>query len=669
MNSSLTRAMRRWQYSDTISDFLAKSQDAIMGEIANTSGYTIEPNQRRAWHKQIDHLQTILQLFDKGGKVYFEFDVPRMGKRIDTVVVIGPVVFVIEYKVGETDYAQYAVLQVWDYALDLKHFHETSHDTLMVPVLVATEAPSVEWTLETSADADGLYRPVCTNIAGLAKVMRQTLGFHEGALAIDPVRWENGRYAPTPTIVVAATVLYAGHSVANISRSDAGAQNLTKTSQSIEKLIRDARTHKLKVLCLVTGVPGAGKTLVGLNVANKHTDPTSELYSVYLSGNGPLVAILHEALARDRVERDRQNQIRTTKGEARQAVKQFIQNVHHFRDTCLKDKDRPPIEHVAIFDEAQRAWNLEQTASFMTRKKGVVGFNLSEPEFLISCLDRHPDWAVVIGLVGGGQEINTGEAGIVEWVHAIERSFPGWQIHLSPQLTDSEYGAGAEIERLKGKSGVVLNKDLHLSVSMRSFRAEHVASWVKAVLDMDGDGIATHWAAIREKFPVVLTRDIRQAKQWLKRQARGTERYGLVVSSQAQRLKPHAIDVRTPIEPVHWFLDDCTDVRSSYYMEDVATEFQVQGLELDWACVVWDGDFRYQNGQWTHHSFVGSRWQRIHKAERQIYQKNAYRVLLTRARQGMVIVVPEGAADDPTREPAFYDETFRYLAECGLTVI
>jgi len=575
MTSSLTRAMRRWQYSDTITDFIAKSPDAIMGEIANTAGYTIEPTQRRAWHKQIDHLQAILQSFDTGGKVYFEFDVPRMGKRIDAVVVIGPIVFVIEYKVGETDYPHHAILQVWDYALDLKHFHETSHGTLMVPVLVATEAPSVEWTLETSANADGLYRPVCTNITGLAKVMRQTLWFHEGALAIDPASWENGRYAPTPTIVEAATALYAGHSVANISRSDAGAQNLTKTSQSIENLIRDARTHKLKVLCLVTGVPGAGKTLVGLNVANKHTDPTSELYSVYLSGNGPLVAILHEALARDRVERDRQNQIRTTKGEARQAVKQFIQNVHHFRDTCLKDKDRPPIEHVAIFDEAQRAWNLEQTASFMTRKKGVVGFNLSEPEFLISCLDRHPDWAVVIGLVGGGQEINTGEAGIVEWVHAIERSFPGWQIHLSPQLTDSEYGAGAEIERLKGKSGIVFNEDLHLSVSMRSFRAEHVASWVKALLDMDSAGIAKHWAAIREKFPVVVTRDIQQAKQWLKTQARGTERYGLVVSSQAQRLKPHAIDVRTPIDPVHWFLDDHTDVRSSYYMEDVVTEFQV----------------------------------------------------------------------------------------------
>jgi hypothetical protein len=661
--------MRRWQYADTVNAFLAKSPDAIMGEMANASGYSIEPTQRRAWQTQIEHLQATLQLLGSSGKVYFEFDVPRMGKRIDAVVIAGPVVFVLEYKVGESDYPQHAILQVWDYALDLKHFHETSHGVLMVPVLVATRAQSVRWALETDVSADGLYRPVCTNIAGLARVMEQVLLFHQAEPALVPVLWESGRYAPTPTIVEAATALYAGHSVANISRSDAGARNLTRTSQSIEKLIDDARSRGLKVLCLVTGVPGAGKTLVGLNVANTHTDPTSDLYSVYLSGNGPLVAILHEALARDRVERDRGNQIRTTKGEARQAVKQFIQNVHHFRDTCLKDAERPPIEHVAIFDEAQRAWNLEQTASFMTRKKGVADFNLSEPEFLISCLDRHPDWAVVIGLVGGGQEINTGEAGIVEWINAIERSFPGWHIHLSPQLTDSEYGAGTTVERLKAKPGIVFNEDLHLSVSMRSFRAEHVAAWVKAVLDIDRDAIAIHGAAIRERFPIVLTRDLHQAKQWLKRQARGTERYGLVVSSQAQRLKPHAIDVRTAIDPVHWFLDDHADVRSSYYMEDVATEFQVQGLELDWACVVWDGDFRYDSGLWTHHSFVGSRWQRIHKAERQTYQKNAYRVLLTRARQGMVIVVPNGSTDDPTRQANFYDGTFQYLVECGLPEI
>ena len=264
MTSSSSCAMRRWQYSDTITEFVSKSPDTIMGELANASSYGIETTQRRAWQAQIRHLQASLQAVSASGKVYFEFDVPRMGKRIDAVVLVGPVVFVLEYKVGEADYPQHAVMQVWDYALDLKHFHETSHGAVIVPVLVATEAPLAEWTLETDRKADGLYRPVCTNASGLARLIQQTLWFHQDGWAIDPLSWENGRYAPTPTIVEAATALYAGHSVVNIARSDAGAQNLTRTTQSIEKLISDAQANKLKVLCLVTGVPGAGKTLVGL---------------------------------------------------------------------------------------------------------------------------------------------------------------------------------------------------------------------------------------------------------------------------------------------------------------------------------------------------------------------------------------------------------------------
>lgn len=668
MSHNPPQALQRWHYADRIEHFLAKAPATVLGEIVASSPFAVETSQRHAWQVQIVHLQKVLAPYANQGKVYFEFNVPRMGKRIDTVVLIGPMVFVLEYKVGEKAFPDHAIRQVWDYALDLKNFHETSHTAPLIPVLVATQATATPCFLETDSIGDGLFRPICTDPEGLATIIREALNFSTEP-PLDPTTWECGRYAPTPTIVEAAMALYAGHHVNNISRSDAGARNLSRTSQNIEKLIHNARNQHQKVLCLVTGVPGAGKTLVGLNVANRHTDPNSDLYSVYLSGNGPLVAILHEALARDRVERDKTNHIRTTKSMARQAVKEFIQNVHHFRDDCLSNRDQPPIEHVAIFDEAQRAWNLEQTASFMARKKGVANFNVSEPEFLISCLDRHPDWAVVVGLVGGGQEINTGEAGIGEWVDAIERSFPDWHIHLSPQLHDSEYGAGHVIDRLKSRSNVVFDDDLHLNVSMRSFRAEHVAAWVKAVLDIDTTAAARAWNAIQDKYPIVLTRDLATAKRWLKQQARGSERYGLIVSSQAQRLKPLAMDVRTPMDPVHWFLDEHDDVRSSYYMEDVATEFHVQGLELDWSCVVWDGDFRHCAQQWTHHSFVGTRWQRIHKQERQMFQKNAYRVLLTRARQGMVIVVPEGDANDPTRDPAYYNGTFEYLAHLGLPTI
>jgi hypothetical protein len=483
--------------------------------------------------------------------------------------------------------------------------------------------------------------------------------------SIDPKDWQQGRYSPTPTIIEAARALYSGHSVDEISRSDAGATNLTFTTEAIEETIRWAKEKRRKVICFVTGVPGAGKTLVGLNVATKHFDKEEELYSVFLSGNGPLVAILREALARDKVghERDRGRKIKL--GDARREVQMFIQNVHHFRDECLVDTDRPPIEHVAIFDEAQRAWNLDQTSSFMRRKKKLDQFDQSEPEFLISCLNRHEDWAVVVCLVGGGQEIHRGEAGISEWIESVRRSFPDWHLLMSSKLRDSEYAAGDAIEMVQSLPHVTFRDELHLAVSMRSYRAENVSSLVKHLLDFDIEQAQSHYQDLVDRYPIVITRDLKKAKNWLRKKARGTERYGLVASSQAQRLKPYAIDVRVKTDPIHWFLDGKDDVRSSYYLEDVATEFQVQGLELDWACVTWDGDLRREGLDWRHWSFRGRRWERINKEERKVYLKNAYRVLLTRARQGMVIFVPDGAADDPTRRSEFYDPTFEYLQEIG----
>jgi hypothetical protein len=397
-------------------------------------------------------------------------------------------------------------------------------------------------------------------------------------------------------------------------------------------------------------------------------DASSELHSVYLSGNGPLVKILCEALTRDEIARGKAQNLRLRVGETRKSVELFIQNVHHFRDAYLVDAG-PPIDHVVIFDEAQRAWTQEQTSKFMAQKKGRTDFNRSEPEFLISCMDRHQDWAVVICLVGGGQEINTGEAGISEWLRAIKNHFPAWDVHVSPHLTDSEYAASDAVAELQKQGNVVFNEDLHLSVSMRSFRAEHVSAFVKYLLDREVELASAALKAVQQRYPIVITRDLSKAKQWLKSQARGTERYGIVVSSQAERLKPHAINVRSPMDPVHWFLDDKDDVRSSYYLEDVATEFHVQGLELDWACVVWDADLRAGPLGWRYHQFVGNRWQNINKAERQVYLKNAYRVLLTRARQGMVIVVPLGEDEDPTRAPSLYNPIFAYLKSLGISEI
>lgn len=657
--------MSRAYYSDSIADFVRADADSIVGRLARGSEFPVETTQRDAWVGQIEILKPILKKYE--GAIYFEYSIPRMGERIDVVLLIGAAIFVLEFKVGEKEFTSYAIDQVCDYALDLKNFHETSHSRYVSPILIATKARACELTVAATPQNDKLLFPIKCTPDTLSSAIDAVLGFADGE-GIDAKAWEEGRYCPTPNIIEAALALYRKHDVAEISRSDAGAKNLHQTTRAISDIIRDAKGQGNKAICFVTGVPGAGKTLIGLNIATKHLDAKSDLYSVFLSGNGPLVKVMQEALARDKIKREKTNQRRITKKEALSDVKAFIQNVHHYRDEYIKDP-KPPADHVALFDEAQRAWDLEQTANFMRRKKNLPNFNQSEPEFLISCIDRHPDWGVIICLVGGGQEINTGEAGIGEWIEALNRSFPDWHIHISDRLVDSEYGAGAFLKKIRDRPNVSYHEDLHLSISMRSFRAENVSQLVKQILDLDAKGARQTFGQLSEKYPIVITRELKTAKKWLKSNARGSERYGIVVSSSAERLRPHAIHVKAEMNPVHWFLAGKEDVRSSYYLEDVATEFSIQGLELDWACVTWDGDFRYGPERWSHHSFVGDKWNKVNKPERQTYLKNAYRVLLTRARQGMVIVVPRGDPEDPTRSSAFYDPTFEYLKSIGFLEI
>ena len=659
--------MRRAYYSSSISNFFATDSNTILGELARAHARTIEQTQLNAWLEQINILKSAVE--NRSGRIYFEYAIPRMGKRIDVVLVIGPIVFVVEFKVGESHFTSAALDQVTDYALDLKNFHESSYDAFIAPILVATTSRHITPIICTALKGDKLLAPIRSTVPLLSTVIEEVLRFASDERHIDPDAWERGRYCPTPTIIEAALALYNGHSVDDITRHEADKPDISLTTESIDDIIRTSRDGGFKSICFVTGVPGAGKTLVGLNTATKHHNKDDGLHSVFLSGNGPLVAILREALALDNIENEKARGLSVKKGEARSRVRSFIQNVHHFRDECLVDQSRPPIEHVALFDEAQRAWNLQQTSSFMLRRKNVPNFNISEPEFLISCLDRHTDWAVIVCLVGGGQEINTGEAGITGWIEALNRSYPNWRIYISSRLTDSEYGAGRVLQDLSSHAHVTINENLHLAVSMRSFRAENVSHLVKQILDIDADGARKTLSELKEKYPIVITRDLAKAKDWLRSQARGTERYGIVVSSQAERLKPHAIDVRTPINPVDWFLKKKHDVRSSYYLEDVGTEFSVQGLELDWVCVTWDADLRYSREGWQHWKFHGSKWMHINLPHRQLYLKNAYRVLMTRARQGMVIVVPPGDPHDSTRMPQFYDSTFHYLNEIGFACL
>jgi hypothetical protein len=650
-------------FQSPIADFMQKSANEILGDMASNGNFSLELTQRDAWEEEIAILKD--QLCGITGYVFLEFDVPRIGSRIDAVVATGPLLIILEFKVGELEHRRADLNQAWDYALDLKNFHEGSHQLTILPLLVATEATTSTEAL-SDHHRDGVYTPMQVNRLGIRKIIELGLEQISGA-SYSATQWAESIYKPTPTIIEAAQRLFSDHSVEAITQHDAGKENLAITARKVEKLIEAAEATKQKTIIFVTGVPGAGKTLVGLTVAtNKRAD--NDTHAVFLSGNGPLVEVLNEALTQDEYTRTADQKPRPRKGEIRQKVKAFIQNIHHFRDAGIRSSAAPS-DRVVIFDEAQRAWNKAMTSDFMRRKKGQRDFNHSEPEFLISYLDRHPDWSVIVCLVGGGQEINRGEAGISAWLDAIREHHPNWNVYLSDTLTDSEYAAGDAISHLNGVSSIGYDSDLHLKSSIRSFRSENVSNFVKALLDRELELAQQHYRALKEKYPIRITRDLDKAKRWIRKQAGGTERYGMVASSGAQRLRPHAIDIRVPVNPCHWFLKDSDDVRSSNHLEEAATEFHVQGLELDWVCVNWDADLRHTTEGWDYNAFKGSRWQKVKKDDRQQYLLNSYRVLLTRARQGMVIFVPLGDKSDPTRPPEFYQPIADYLLSFGIPLL
>ena len=530
-------------YADSVAAFLRASDDEVYAPLASPHGYTLAPEQLSAWRLQLPVLRTALATLaalDPAAPapwIHLEFDIPRLGRRVDAVLVTSTAVIPIEFKVGAKKFQQADYEQAWDYGLDLKNFHAPSHAAAIFPILCATDAPKSDRRWKPP-HADGVRPPFCCNAAGLGTAIALALDEVGTAPApITPSTWGTGSYSPTPTIIEAARSLYARHTVHDITRSDAGAVNLAVTSAAVERIIAGARERRRKAIVFVTGVPGAGKTLVGLNVATRHGSRDDAAHAVFLSGNGPLVAVLREALARDDLDRAKLTDPRARIGTSRTAVRAFIQNVHHFRDATLRDP-AAPADHVVVFDEAQRAWDARQLASFMKRKKGLPGFTQTEPELLIGAMERHADWAVVVCLVGGGQEINTGEAGISAWLDGVRTLFPGWDVFISPHLTDSEYAASGALERLSGSRAgaarATFEPALHLATSMRSFRAEHLSRFVKALLDGEAELGRELFAEFRDHYPIVLTRSMRAARRWIRRQRRGTERAGLVASSSAR---------------------------------------------------------------------------------------------------------------------------------------
>ena len=707
----------RCLYENRFTAFLCEPEMTVLGELCDHYHGDVLTTTREAWKAEIAIMHELLSRFeDQDGQIIFEYDIPRIGKRIDVVLLYRGIIFCIEFKVGKSQILEADVDQVLDYALDLKNFHRFSRDHVIIPILVATEYRRFSSMIQRSAYDNQVANPLVTGSKNLPELIRSVLCQYPNEPPIDN-NWSISPYAPTPTIIEAAKSLYENHTVEDITRHEADQVYTDRTIDYILQVIRDSKEQQKKSICFVTGVPGAGKTLVGLDVAirqtyQNHDEPVEDEGAVYLSGNGPLVAVLTEALAQDNYKKAHDRKENKKLSDSRREVSKSIQMIHRYRDNMLAKIKNPvengkleidpekavkmekagfgEVEHVAIFDEAQRSWTHKRLADYLKRggtygnKLKVPNFPMSEAAFLIWSLDQREDWAVIICLVGGGQEINTGEAGISEWIKALNEDYRHWEVHISSKLTEAEYAEGKVNDLLKDNPNVIFSDGLHLGVSLRSYRAEKVSAFVHAVLCFD-DKAADIYQEIKGKYPIVLTRDMAKARKWLHEKVRGTERIGVLVTKEAARFKPLAIHILPSGDEnaVHWFLEDKADTRSSNYLEDAATEIQVQGLELDYTCVLWDADMRYDHGRWRYYCFNGNtKWNEQtgdseSKQEKLKYMLNAYRVLLTRARAGMVICVPSGNGnktangfwEDSTRLPDFYDGTYQYLKSIGIDEI
>ncbi len=707
----------RCLYESNIDSFLNEKRNTILGTLCDEYHGKALTTTIEAWGKEIDILQeALIPWKDTNGRIIFEYDIPRLGKRIDVVLLLNGIIFCLEFKAGESQILEADIDQVLDYALDLKNFHKYSQDSLIVPILVATEYDKSSSLIQSSVYDDRVINPLVTGANDIQKLISEVLQAYPNEKPIND-KWTISPYSPTPTIIEAARTLYESHSVEDITRHEIDNVYTDKTISYILDVIQESKKKGQKSICFVTGVPGAGKTLVGLDIAVKQTyqgqdKPIEDEGAVYLSGNGPLVAVLNEALAKDNYTKCKKRGEQKKLTDSRREVGKFIQIIHRYRDNMLAKIKNPvengmleidpekaikqkeagygEVEHVAIFDEAQRSWTHKRLADYLKRggtygnKLKIPNFPVSEASFLIWSLDQREDWATIVCLVGGGQEINTGEAGISEWIKALNETYTHWKIYISPQLKEAEYADGKVDELLQNNANVTYSECLHLGTSLRAYKAEKLSAFVHALLDIDPEA-SYIYNQIKEDYPIMLTRDMAVAKKWLHEKVRGSERTGVLITKESARYKPLGIHVLPSGDEnaVHWFLEDKIDTRASNYLEDAATEIQVQGLELDYTCLLWDADMRYEDGEWHFYRFNGkTEWVEQFptsesKEELMKYMLNAYRVLLTRARAGMIICVPEGNSnktatgfpEDSTRLPEFYDGTYQYLKSLGLKEI
>ncbi len=646
-------------YCNSIPGFIRDTSSNIVGQLVKYS-FEVNKEQSDAWENQISELQNRLETCGMEGDIIFEYDIVRLGKRIDVILLIRHMVFSLEFKNGKNAYSVRDAQQAEDYAIDIKNFHKESEDLYVCPILIATNAEPYKKEQSYDCYPDKQIYLQRENIETLVPKLSEITKLYGDDGEIDFEKWFNSPYYPTPTIIAAAVEAYSSHNISQIAQSEAGQDNIDACENKLNEIIENTRKHGKKSICFVTGVPGAGKTLVGLDVVAKNLENGNQGLSVYLSGNGPLVEVLREALKKS-VKIKKEN-----KRETEAAINALIQSSYAFKKDN-SSHSRPTPENILIFDEAQRVWNQKK----MTQKHDKNPLlSVSEPHLLYSIMDRHQDWAVMICLVGLGQDIYDGEVGINEWFNCGINEFHDWELYYSPAIFDQVEDKNIDKTMISNCNRCHPVSELHLKTSIRSFRADKQSRFVDSLLDNNPIETKSVYDSIFEKYPIYITRDISCAKKWVRKQVRGSQRSGVLACSSAQRLKPEGIYVPTDIDVKNWFLAPSDDLRSSNMLEIVASEFKVQGLELDWAIVCWDADLRRSpnNDEWDYYSFRGSNWQKRRQDEQKRYLLNSYRVLLTRARQGMVIFVPNGVDpdEDPTRNHAFYDDIYNYLVSCGI---
>lgn len=645
-------------YCNSIPDFIRDDSSSIVGQLVHHS-FEINKDQSNAWENQIKELQDRLHKCGIDGDIIFEYDIVRLGKRIDVILLIRHMVFSLEFKNGKNVFTAQDAQQAEDYAIDIKNFHKESEDLYVCPILIATDAAPYNKEQSKGCYPDKQIHLQRENIDTLIPKVSEISALYGEDVKIDFEKWFNSPYYPTPTIIAAAVEAYSSHHLSEIAQSEAGQENINACEEKINEVISYAEKNKKKCVCFVTGVPGAGKTLVGLDVVAKNLDKGDKNLSVYLSGNGPLVEVLREALKRSVKVKKQFNR------ETESAINTLIQSSFAFK----KDNsthNRPTAENILIFDEAQRVWNQDK----MARKHNDPKMAVSEPHLLFSIMDRHQDWAVMICLVGLGQDIYDGEVGINEWFRCGVEDFTDWELFYSAEIFSQLEDKNIDKDMVISCNRCHEVNELHLKTSIRSFRADKQCQFVDYLLDNNIEKTKEIYNIIFDRYPVYVTRDYQKAKNWVRKQVRGSQRCGVMACSSAQRLKPEGIYVLTDIDVKNWFLAPSDDLRSSNMLEVVASEFKVQGLEIDWGLVCWDADLRRaKNGlDWDYYTFRSTRWNKRNKDEQKRYLLNSYRVLLTRARQGMVIFVPRGvdAEIDSTRDMNYYNGIYSYLRSCGI---